>query len=106
MTKQTVRSDEPTNYTVEQRASKLFTIDPGGAGSASIAVQSPDAVDRNLVLMAESVASGGVQSPDAADRNLAFSEPSGAEPHDVAPAWIGDGSEMPMHNAPVEGIPD
>src|SRR5712691_7937008 len=73
MSKQTVRSDAPTAYTVEQRMSKVFTLEPGGAGSASISVQSPDAVDRNLAFASTSEsASGAVQSPDAADRNLAL----------------------------------
>ena len=73
MSKQTVRSDVPTAYTVEQRMSKAFIIDPGGAGSASIAVQSPDAIDRNLAItLASESTLGAVQSPDAIDRNLSF----------------------------------
>src|SRR2546428_677258 len=76
MSKQTVRSDVPTAYTVEQRMSKVFTFEPGGAGSASISVQSPDAVDRNLVLGGAGDQSLAVQSPDAADRNLAFASAS------------------------------
>jgi len=59
----------PTAYDVEQRMSKAFTIDPGGAGSPSISVQSPDAIDRNLMLGGAGDASA-VQSPDAAERNL------------------------------------
>jgi hypothetical protein len=127
MTKQTVRSDEPTEYNVEQRMNKLFTIagDPGGAGSPSISVQSPDAVDRNLILGGDESASAAVQSPDAADRNLAFtmasesapgavqspdaiernlaySAPSGSEPRDIAPVDLGDGS----HLAPTYGDGD
>ena len=76
MSKQTVRSDVPTAYTVEQRMSKVFTIDPGGAGSPSISVQSPDAVERNLILGGAGDESAAVQSPDAADRNLAFASAS------------------------------
>jgi hypothetical protein len=126
MTKQTVRSDEPTAYTVEQRMNKVFTvIDPGGAGSPSVSVQSPDAVDRNLILggegsasaavqspdaadrnlaitMASESATGAVQSPDAIDRNLAYSAPGGSEPKDIDPVWIGDGS----HLAPITGDGD
>ena len=88
----------------------------GDYAQISTGVQSPDAIDRNLALSDDSTTSGGVQSPDAMDRNLALSDlsvHSGAvqspdaiernlslstgsvEPRDVAPTWIGDGSETP-----------
>jgi hypothetical protein len=126
MTKQTVRSDEPTTYTVEQRMNKAFTVvDPGGAGSPSVSVQSPDAIDRNLILggdtsesaavqspdavdrnlaitLASESASGAVQSPDAIERNLAYNAPNGSEPRDIAPVDLGDGS----HLAPTYGDGD
>jgi hypothetical protein len=106
---------------VDLRMSKVFTIDPGMLGSASIAsagvqspdaidrnlsfgdpatrtsaVQSPDAADRNLALDDVGAASGAVQSPDAMDRNLSVVT-GGSEPRDVAPTWIGDGSETHVH---------
>jgi len=81
MTKQTgkeVTQQPINNYTVEQRMSKVFILDPGGAGRASVLAQSPDAVDRNLALtIGADVESHGVQSPDAIDRNLAFEAPAG-----------------------------
>lgn len=99
MSKQTAKSDKREtlgDLKVEQRINKAF-VDPGGAGVASVSVQGPDAIDRNLALAAaEAVGSGGVQSPDAQDRNLIFEAPSGIEPRDVAPVWIGDGS-LPAH---------
>jgi hypothetical protein len=105
MTEQTVRNDEPTEFTVEQRMNKMFTIpgDPGGAGSPSVSVQSPDAIDRNLAFnSASESASGAVQSPDAIERNLAYDAPAGTEPRDVAPVDLGDGS----HLAPTYGDGD
>jgi hypothetical protein len=84
---------------VELRMSKVFTIDQGALGSASIAsagVQSPDAIDRNLSLGDLATSSGAVQSPDALDRNLSVVT-GGSEPRDVAPTWIGDGSAVPAH---------
>src|SRR5467141_3011064 len=60
---------------VELRMSKIFTIDQGAHGSASIAsagVQSPDAIDRNLSLGDVATTSGAVQSPDAMDRNASL----------------------------------
>ena len=71
MSKQSIQTQEERSLYIEQRMSKAFTVDPGGAGSASIAVQSPDAVDRNLTLGGAGDESAAVQSPDAADRNLA-----------------------------------
>ncbi|HYR93927.1 MAG TPA: Os1348 family NHLP clan protein [Methylomirabilota bacterium] len=62
---------------VELRMSKVFTIDQGALGRASIAsagVQSPDAIDRNLSFGDPASASTGVQSPDAIDRNLALDD--------------------------------
>jgi hypothetical protein len=107
---------------VELRMSKVFTIDQGALGSASIAsagvqspdaidrnlsfgdpasastgVQSPDAIDRNLALDDVATTSGAVQSPDAMDRNLSDVMGGGSEPRDVAPTWIGDGSAAPAH---------
>jgi hypothetical protein len=81
---------------VELRMSKVFILDPGTLGSASITsagVQSPDAVDRNLALADAASASHGVQSPDAIERNLSVVTGS-IEPRDVAPTWIGDGSDI------------
>ena len=110
-----------TAFGVDMRLSKVFTIDPGMLGSASIAsagVQSPDAIDRNLSFGDPASASTGVQSPDAIDRNLALDDVAttsgavqspdamdrnlsvltgGSEPRDVAPTWIGDGSAVPAH---------
>jgi hypothetical protein len=88
-----------TAFGVDMRLSKVFTIDPGMLGSASIAgagVQSPDAIDRNLALGDIGASSGAVQSPDAMDRNVSVVT-GGSEPRDVAPTWIGDGSETPAH---------
>ncbi len=66
-----------TELGVDLRMSKVFTLDPGMLGSASIAaagVQSPDAIDRNLSYGDATTTSSGVQSPDAIDRNLAFDD--------------------------------
>jgi hypothetical protein len=86
---------------VELRMSKVFTIDQGALGRASIApagVQSPDAIDRNLSFGDPASASAGVQSPDAMDRNASVLTGGGSvEPRDVAPTWIGDGSATPAH---------
>jgi hypothetical protein len=85
--------------------SKVFTIDQGALGNATItsgseprdvapawigdsqargAVQTPDAAERNAAVIGDPTlsVSSGVQSPDAADRNAAYlasdSEQSGA----------------------------
>jgi hypothetical protein len=90
---------------VELRMSKVFTIDPGMLGSASITsagVQSPDAFDRNLAQSDLSGNSGAVQSPDAIERNLSQAT-GGVEPHDVAPTWIGDGSDTHL---PIGHLPE
>ena len=82
---------------VELRMSKVFTIDQGALGSASIAsagVQSPDAIERNLSFGDPASSRSAVQTPDAMDRNLVHSTGS-SEPRDVAPTWIGDGTETP-----------
>jgi hypothetical protein len=105
---------------VDLRMSKVFTLDPGVLGSGSITsveprdvapvwigdyaqistgVQSPDAIDRNLALSDLSAHSGAVQSPDAIERNLSLSTGS-VEPRDIAPTWIGDGSET--HDVPAQ----
>jgi hypothetical protein len=84
---------------VELRMSKVFTIDQGALGSASIAsagVQSPDAIERNLSFGDPASSRSAVQSPDAMDRNASLVTGGGSvEPRDVAPTWIGDGSETP-----------
>src|SRR5882672_5524792 len=80
-----------TSLGVDVRMSKVFTLDPGMLGSASLtsvepldvapvwigdypaiaaAVQSPDAVDRNMAFTDAAATSGAVQSPDAIERNL------------------------------------
>jgi hypothetical protein len=100
VSKQSAKSDKRETFgdlKVEQRINKAF-VDPGGAGGASVSVQGPDAIDRNLALSAgEALAGRGVQSPDAQDRNLTYEAPAGVEPRDVAPVWIGDGSALPAH---------
>ena len=92
LTKVVQRSPSDTAFRplgVELRMNKVFSLDPGMLGSASFtsvdprvapvwigdlaetssAVQSPDAIDRNLALSL-SETSSAVQSPDAIERNL------------------------------------
>jgi len=81
-----------TSFGIELRMSKAFSFGGNAAGNAVLvsdltasgAVQSPDAADRNLLSAGSSVQSpdaadrnflstgSSVQSPDAMDRNLAF----------------------------------
>jgi hypothetical protein len=89
-----------TSLGVDVRMSKVFTLDPGMLGSASFtsveprdvapvwigdypaitsAVQSPDAVDRNLAFTDAAADSGAVQSPDAIERNLSHTLADGSE---------------------------
>lgn len=82
-----------TAFGVDTRMSKVFTIDQGALGNATItsggeprdtapvwvgdgaahgSVQTPDAAARNAAFTSESSARGAVQSPDAMERNAAI----------------------------------
>jgi len=88
-----------TAFGVDTRMSKVFTIDQGAMGNATITgdsgamhtVQTPDASERNAAIIGDPqlATTGGVQSPDAVDRNLAFTS-GGSEPRDSEPVWVGD----------------
>jgi hypothetical protein len=80
-----------TAFGVDVRMSKVFTLDPGTTGAATL--------------------TSGSEPRDVApvwigDGSQALSaQTSGSEPRDVAPVWIGDGSSLPTGSEPRDVAP-
>jgi hypothetical protein len=112
-------------FGVDTRMSKVFTIDQGALGNATItageqrdnapvwigdgaahgAVQTPDAAERNAAIIGDpQLAVTSVQSPDAVDRNAAYASGDASAIRNTEPTWIGDTGAGKV--APVEGSPE
>src|SRR5439155_275126 len=109
-------SGKLTAFGVDTRMSKVFAIDQGALGSATItsesgaignaAVTGGGPRDAAPVWVGDGAAHGAIQTPDAAERNASITG-SGTEPRDSDPVWIGDtAAPLDAHAAPIDGSPE